>query len=150
MGVLLAFLFCALTMSAVGRAANSMMIECRRQFAKMRTAFRAQGMSEHDIADPEKWPKQVQHEGVTYPDYASCVSISTAGAQKEMVVPSALAIIIPIVIGLVLGVPGVVGMLAGGLTAGFAVAIFMANAGARGTTPRNSSSPTGASPPTTS
>ncbi|MBX3353136.1 MAG: sodium-translocating pyrophosphatase [Phycisphaeraceae bacterium] len=129
MGVLLAFLFCAMTMSAVGRAANAMMIECRRQFAKMRAAFRAQGMSEADIADPEKWPKQVQHEGVNYPDYASCVSISTAGAQREMVVPSALAIIVPIVVGLVLGVPGVVGMLAGGLTSGFAVAIFMANAG---------------------
>jgi K(+)-stimulated pyrophosphate-energized sodium pump len=128
-GVLLAFLFCALTMNAVGRAANAMMIECRRQFAKMRAAFRAQGMSESQIADPEHWPKQVQFEGVTYPDYASCVSISTAGAQREMIVPSLLAIAIPIVLGLILGVPGVVGMLAGGLTSGFAVAIFMANAG---------------------
>jgi H(+)-translocating pyrophosphatase len=128
-GVLLAFLFCALTMNAVGRAANAMMIECRRQFGKMRAAFRAQGMSEADIADPERWPKQVEYEGVTYPDYASCVSISTAGAQREMVVPSLLAILIPIALGMVLGVPGVVGMLAGGLTSGFAVAIFMANAG---------------------
>ncbi len=129
LGVLLAFLFCALTMNAVGRAANAMMIECRRQFAKMRAAFRSQGMSEADISDPEKWPKQVNHEGVSYPDYASCVSISTAGAQREMVIPSLLAIAIPVIIGLTLGVPGVVGMLAGGLTAGFAVAIFMANAG---------------------
>jgi Na+/H+-translocating membrane pyrophosphatase len=129
LGVLLAFLFCALTMNAVGRAANAMMIECRRQFAKMRAAFRAEGMSEAQISDPQQWPKQVTYEGVTYPDYARCVSISTAGAQREMIVPSLLAIAIPIVIGLTLGVPGVVGMLAGGLTSGFAVAIFMANAG---------------------
>ncbi|MFG0258482.1 MAG: sodium-translocating pyrophosphatase [Phycisphaerales bacterium JB043] len=128
-GVLLAFLFCAMTMDAVGRAANGMMIECRRQFAKMREAFISKGMSQDDIADPTKWPKQVEHEGVTYPDYASCVSISTAGAQREMIVPALLAILVPIVVGILLGVPGVMGMLAGGLTSGFAVAIFMANAG---------------------
>ncbi len=128
-GVLLAFLFCAMTMDAVGRAANQMMVECRRQFGKMREAFRKDGMSEEQIADPLQWPKQVTHEGVDYPDYASCVSISTAGAQKEMVMPALLAIVIPIVVGLVLDVPGVVGMLAGGLTSGFAVAIYMANAG---------------------
>jgi Na+/H+-translocating membrane pyrophosphatase len=95
----------------------------------MRAAFRAEGMSEAQISDPQQWPKQVTYEGITYPDYARCVSISTAGAQREMVIPSALAIAIPIIIGLTLGVPGVVGMLAGGLTSGFAVAIFMANAG---------------------
>ncbi|MEL7473279.1 MAG: sodium-translocating pyrophosphatase, partial [Planctomycetota bacterium] len=128
-GVLLAFLFCALTMNAVGRAAYAMMAECRRQFGKMREAFRAQGMSEDDIADPMKWPKQVTHEGVEYPEYAKCVSISTAGAQKEMIIPAVLAIVIPIVVGLVLSVPGVMGLLAGGLTSGFAVAVFMANAG---------------------
>ncbi len=128
-GVLLAFLFCALTMNAVGRAAYEMMRECRRQFAKMREAFRAQGMSEEDVADPMKWPKQVEFEGVHYPDYAQCVSISTAGAQREMVIPSLLAIIVPIAVGLVLSVPGVMGMLAGGLTSGFALAVFMANAG---------------------
>ncbi len=128
-GVLLAFLFCAMTMNAVGRAAYAMMNECRRQFGKMREAFRAQGMSEEQIADPLSWPKQVEFEGVHYPQYAECVSISTAGAQKEMVVPSALAIIVPIVVGLVLGVAGVMGLLAGGLVTGFAVAVFMANAG---------------------
>jgi len=128
-GVLLAFLFCAMTMNAVGRAANSMMTECRRQFAKMREAFRAEGMSDDEIADPTSWPKVIEYEGVTYPDYARCVTISTAGAQKEMVLPAMLAIIVPILVGLVLDVPGVVGMLAGGLTSGFAVAIFMANAG---------------------
>ncbi|MDQ7013699.1 MAG: sodium-translocating pyrophosphatase [Planctomycetota bacterium] len=128
-GVLLAFLFCALTMNAVGRAAYEMMRECRRQFGKMREAFRANGMSEEQIADPMQWPKQVEFEGVTYPDYAECVSISTAGAQREMVVPSILAICIPIAVGLLLSVPGVLGMLAGGLTSGFAVAVFMANAG---------------------
>ncbi|VAX41713.1 Pyrophosphate-energized proton pump [hydrothermal vent metagenome] len=128
-GVLLAFLFCALTMNAVGRAAYEMMGECRRQFGKMREAFRANGMSEEQIADPMQWPKQVEFEGVTYPDYAECVSISTAGAQREMVIPSILAICIPIAVGLILSVPGVLGMLAGGLTSGFAVAVFMANAG---------------------
>jgi len=129
MGVLLAFLFCAMTMNAVGRAANGMMLECRRQFGKMREAFRKGGMSEEDIADPTKWPKQVDHEGVHYPDYARCVSISTAGAQKEMIIPALLAITVPVLVGLVFSVPGVMGLLAGGLTSGFAVAIFMANAG---------------------
>ncbi len=129
MGVMLTFLFCAMTMSAVGRAAYAMMAECRRQFGKMRQAFRQQGMSEAQIADPEQWPKQVEFEGVTYPDYATCVSISTAGAQREMIVPSVLAILVPLTVGLILNVPGVMGMLAGGLSAGFAVAIFMANAG---------------------
>jgi len=128
-GVLLAFLFCAMTMNAVGRAAYAMMGECRRQFGKMRSAFRSQGMSEADIGDPEKWPKRVTHEGIEYPDYARCVSISTAGAQREMVLPAALAIIVPIVVGLLLSVPGVMGMLAGGLVSGFALAVFMANAG---------------------
>ena len=79
-GVLLAFLFCALTMNAVGRAAYEMMGECRRQFGKMREAFRAQGMNEADVEDPMKWPKQVEFAGVHYADYARCVSISTAGA----------------------------------------------------------------------
>ena len=129
-GVLLAFLFCALTMNAVGRAAYSMMNECRRQFGKIRAALRAQGMSETDLANPDNWPKGgVDFEGTHYPDYANCVSISTAGAQKEMIVPALLAILIPIGVGMVLGVAGVMGMLAGGLTSGFAVAVFMANAG---------------------
>jgi K(+)-stimulated pyrophosphate-energized sodium pump len=128
-GVLLTFLFCALTMKAVGRAAYQMMRECRRQFGKMREAFRAGGMSEADIQNPESWPKRITWEGVDYPDYATCVSISTAGAQREMVMPAVLAITAPIAMGLLLGVPGVLGMLAGGLVSGFAVAVFMANAG---------------------
>jgi K(+)-stimulated pyrophosphate-energized sodium pump len=128
-GVLLTFLFCSLTMNAVGRAAYRMMRECRRQFGKMRDAFRAAGMSEEDIGNPESWPKRVTHEGVQYPDYATCVSIATAGAQREMVVPSILAIVAPIALGMMLGVAGVLGMLAGGLVSGFAVAVFMANAG---------------------
>jgi len=128
-GVMLAFLFCALTMNAVGRAANEMMKEARRQFAKMREAFRAQHLGEDVVSDPQRWPKTVEHEGVTYPDYARCVAISTGSAQREMIRPALLAILIPLVVGLVLDVPGVIGMLAGGLTAGFAVAIFMANAG---------------------
>ncbi len=128
-GVLLTFLFCALTMNAVGRAAYRMMRECRRQFGKMRDAFRAQGMSEAQIQEPEQWPKRVTYEGIDYPDYATCVSISTAGAQKEMIFPAILSITAPIALGLLLGVPGVLGMLAGGLVSGFAVAVFMANAG---------------------
>ena len=129
-GVLLVFLFCAMTLNAVGRAAYAMMGECRRQFGKIRDALRAQGMDEAALADSQNWPKEgVDLEGKHYPDYATCVSISTAGAQREMVIPSALAILVPIGVGLILSVPGVVGMLAGGLTSGFAVAIFMANAG---------------------
>jgi len=129
LGVLLAFVFCAMTMNAVGRAANAMMNECRRQFGKMREAFKAQGLSEEQIADPMQWPKKVEHEGIQYPQYAECVAISTAGAQREMVIPALMAIIVPIAVGLVLGVAGVIGMLMGGLTSGFAIAIYMANAG---------------------
>ena len=128
-GVMLAFVFCAMTMNAVGRAAYAMMNECRRQFGLMREAFKAQGMTEDQINDPMQWPKKVQHEGKQYPDYASCVAISTTGAQKEMVMPSILAIVVPILVGILLGVAGVLGMLVGGLTSGFAVAIYMANAG---------------------
>jgi K(+)-stimulated pyrophosphate-energized sodium pump len=128
-GVMLVFVFCAMTMNAVGRAAFAMMSECRRQFDIMKRGFKAQGMSEDDIADPMKWPFEVKVDGKDYPDYAECVSISTGGALKEMVIPSLLAVVVPILIGLILGVPGVMGMLAGALVCGFAVAIFMANAG---------------------
>jgi len=129
LGVMLAFTFCAMTMQAVGRAAYRMMNECRRQFGIMREGFRKGGMSEADIADPMKWPIKINVDGKQYPDYAECVAISTAGAQKEMVLPSLLAIIVPVLVGVVLGVGGAMGLLAGGLTSGFAVAIFMANAG---------------------
>ena len=129
-GVLLAFLFCALTMNAVGRAAYAMMGECRRQFGFIRQALRNQGMSEEDVANPDNWPmKGVDLDGHHYPDYANCVAISTAGAQKEMVIPSILAIVVPILVGLTLSVSGVMGLLVGGLTSGFALAVFMANAG---------------------
>ncbi|MCZ6835037.1 MAG: sodium/proton-translocating pyrophosphatase, partial [Planctomycetota bacterium] len=129
MGVLLAFVFCAMTMSAVGRAAHRMMNECRRQFGIMKEQFKKDGMSEEDIANPMSWPMKVMVDGHKYPDYAECVAISTAGAQKEMIVPSIMAIVMPIIVGLILGVGGVMGLLVGGLTSGFAVAIFMANAG---------------------
>ncbi|MHC4991886.1 MAG: sodium/proton-translocating pyrophosphatase, partial [Planctomycetota bacterium] len=129
LGVLLAFVFCAMTMKAVGRAAYRMMNECRRQFGIMREAFVKQGLGEEQLKDPLQWPKKVEAEGQTYPDYAECVAISTAGAQREMIVPSLLAIVVPVAVGLVLGVGGVMGLLVGGLTSGFAVAIFMANAG---------------------
>jgi K(+)-stimulated pyrophosphate-energized sodium pump len=129
LGVMTVFIFCAMTMNAVGRAAFAMMQECRRQFGIMREALRKKGMSEAEIADPTKWPYQIEHEGKTYPDYANCVAISTAGAQREMVVPSLLAVLIPIATGLVLGVAGTMGLLAGATVSGFAMAIFMANAG---------------------
>ena len=107
MGVMLAFVFCAMTMKAVGRAASKMVEEVRRQFREIPGIM----------------------EGTGEPEYASCVAISTAAAQKEMMVPSMIGLIVPIVVGLLLGVAGVMGMLAGGLTAGFAVAIMMANSG---------------------
>jgi len=129
-GVLLTFLFCALTMKAVGRAANRMMLECRRQFGQMRAYLRTQGHDEAYIRNPDNWPRSpVKFEGGEVPDYASCVAISTAGAQREMIFPSLLAIIAPVLVGLVFGVAGVMGLLAGGLVSGFAVAVFMANAG---------------------
>ena len=128
-GVMLVFVFCSMTMNAVGRAAYKMMNEARRQFGKMREAFTAQGLEQSKIDDPMQWPMTVDHEGKQYPDYARCVAISTGGALREMVVPSVMAVIVPIVVGLVLDVPGVMGLLAGTLVCGFAVAIFMANAG---------------------
>ena len=106
-GSMMAFLFCGLTMNAVGRAAAHMVEEVRRQFREIKGIL----------------------EGKTEPDYARCVKISTKGAQQEMVFPSVLAIIAPIVTGLIFGVPGVIGLLTGGLSAGFVLAIFMANAG---------------------
>ena len=129
LGVMLVFVFCAMTMNAVGRAAFAMIDECRRQFAIMKAGFKKNGLSDEDIADPLKWPYQIEVDGKEYPDYASCVGISTASAQKEMVVPSLMAVAVPIVVGLILGVAGVMGLLAGTLVCGFAVAIFMANAG---------------------
>ena len=129
LGVMLAFVFCALTMNAVGRAAYQMMHECRRQFGIMKEAFKANGMSDEEIKDPMNWPKKVIVNGHQFPDYGECVDISTASAQKEMVAPALLAISVPILVGLILGVGGVMGLLVGGLTSGFAVAIYMANAG---------------------
>ena len=129
LGVMLAFVFCALTMNAVGRAAYEMMHECRRQFGIMKAAFKKNGMSDEEIKDPMNWPKKVEVDGHQFPDYGECVNISTASAQKEMVLPALLAISVPILVGLILGVGGVMGLLVGGLTSGFAVAIYMANAG---------------------
>ncbi len=106
-GSMMAFLFCGLTMNAVGRAAESMVQEVRRQFREIAGIM----------------------EGQAEPDYARCVEISTKGAQREMLLPSLLAIVVPIVTGLLLGVAGVLGLLIGGLGAGFVLAIFMANSG---------------------
>ncbi|AQQ69744.1 Putative K(+)-stimulated pyrophosphate-energized sodium pump [Limihaloglobus sulfuriphilus] len=106
-GAMMAFVFCALTMKAVGRAAGSMVEEVRRQFKEIKGIMDGSGT----------------------PDYARCVEISTAGAQREMILPSLLAIIVPVAVGLLLGVAGVLGLLAGGLTAGFVLAITLNNAG---------------------
>ena len=106
-GGMAAFLFCGLTMEAVGRAAQKMVEEVRRQFREITGIL----------------------DGKATPDYGSCVEISTRAAQHEMIFPSLLAIAIPIVVGCVLGVAGVLGLLVGGLTCGFTLAVFMANAG---------------------
>ncbi len=107
LGGMMAFVFCAMTMKAVGRAAGAMVEEVRRQFKEIPGIM----------------------EGTGKPDYARCVAISTAGAQREMLMPSLLAIIVPVLTGLVLGVPGVMGLLAGGLTCGFVLATMLNNAG---------------------
>jgi inorganic pyrophosphatase/K(+)-stimulated pyrophosphate-energized sodium pump len=106
-GAMSVFVFCALTMKAVGRAAKGMVEEVRRQFRE----------------------KPGIMEGTELPDYAAPVAISTKAAQKEMVLPSVLALAVPVVVGLLLGVSGVMGLLVGGLTTGFCVAVFMANSG---------------------
>ena len=107
LGAMAAFLFCGLTIGAVGRAAESMVQEVRRQFREIKGIL----------------------EGKATPDYGRCVEISTRSAQREMIIPSLLAIVIPIVVGLVLGVAGVLGLLTGGLAAGFTLAVFMSNSG---------------------
>lgn len=107
LGAMAAFLFCGLTLGAVGRAAESMVQEVRRQFREIKGIL----------------------EGKATPDYGRCVEISTRSAQREMIIPSLLAIVIPIVVGLVLGVAGVLGLLTGGLAAGFTLAVFMSNSG---------------------
>ncbi|MDR0961831.1 MAG: sodium-translocating pyrophosphatase [Mediterranea sp.] len=106
-GSMMAFLFCGLTMNAVGRAAAKMVDEVRRQFREIKGILT----------------------GEAEPDYERCVAISTKGAQREMVVPSLIAIVAPVLTGLIFGVPGVLGLLIGGLSSGFVLAIFMANAG---------------------
>ncbi len=107
LGAMMAFVFCGLTMNAVGRAAQSMVEEVRRQFREIVGIM----------------------EGKAEPDYARCVEISTKGAQREMLLPSILAIATPVVVGVLLGVGGVLGLLIGGLSTGFVLAVFMANAG---------------------
>jgi len=106
-GAMMAFVFSAMTMKAVGRAAGAMVDEVRRQFKEIPGIM----------------------EGKATPEYAKCVAISTKGAQREMILPSSIAIAVPIIIGVVMGVPGVVGLLVGGLTSGFTLAVMMNNAG---------------------
>jgi K(+)-stimulated pyrophosphate-energized sodium pump len=106
-GVLAVFLFSGMTMNAVGRAAQKMVDEVRRQFRDIPGIM----------------------EGKAEPDYARCVEISTKGAQREMLTPSLIALLIPVVVGIVFGVPGIAGLLIGTISSGFALAIFMANAG---------------------
>jgi K(+)-stimulated pyrophosphate-energized sodium pump len=107
LGAMMSFVFCAMTMKAVGRAAGAMVDEVRRQFREIPGIL----------------------EGTGKPEYAKCVEISTIGAQREMLVPSLLAIVVPVAVGVLLGVAGVVGLLVGGLTTGFTLAVFLNNAG---------------------
>jgi K(+)-stimulated pyrophosphate-energized sodium pump len=106
-GAMMGFIFCALTIKAVGRAASAMVEEVRRQFREIPGIM----------------------EGTGQPDYARCVEISTAGAQREMVLPSLIAVVVPVVVGLFMGVAGVFGLLVGGLASGFALATMLNNAG---------------------
>ena len=106
-GAMMSFLFCGLTMNAVGRAAQKMVAEVRRQFREIKGILT----------------------GEAIPDYARCVSISTKGAQREMLFPSLLAIVVPILVGVFFGVSGTIGLLAGSLGSGFVLAVFMANSG---------------------
>ena len=106
-GAMMSFLFCGLTMNAVGRAAQSMVTEVRRQFREIKGILTKEAT----------------------PDYARCVEISTKGAQREMLLPSLIAIIVPILVGLILGPAGVMGLLIGGLGSGFVLAVFMSNSG---------------------
>ena len=107
LGSMMAFVFSAMTMKAVGRAAGAMVDEVRRQFREIKGIM----------------------EGTAVPEYAKCVEISTKGAQREMLLPSLVAIIVPVIVGATMQVAGVIGLLAGGLTAGFTLAVFMNNAG---------------------
>ena len=107
LGAMMAFLFCGLIMNAVGRAAQKMVVEVRRQFREIKGIL----------------------EGKQRPDYSRCVEISTKAAQKEMIFPSVLAIVVPVLVGVILGPAGVLGLLAGALGAGFVLAIFLANSG---------------------
>ena len=106
-GAMMAFLFCGLTMNAVGRAAQKMVTEVRRLFREIKGILT----------------------GEQRPDYARCVEISTLGAQHEMILPSVIAIVVPVLAGVCLGPAGVMGLLVGGLGAGFILAIFLANSG---------------------
>ena len=106
-GAMMTFVFCALTIKAVGRAASAMVEEVRRQFREIPGIMFGTGK----------------------PDYARCVEISTMGAQHEMVLPSILAVVVPVLVGLTMGVAGVFGLLAGGLACGFALATMLNNAG---------------------
>lgn len=116
-GGMATFVFTALTMQAVGRAAGRMVEEVRRQFRDI-----------PDIMNYKLGDDSAQNQART-PDYARCVAIATASAQKEMIIPAALAVILPVAVGLVLGIPGVLGLLAGSLVAGFPLACFLNNAG---------------------
>ena len=106
-GAMMSFLFCGLTMNAVGRAAQSMVTEVRRQFREIKGILTKEAT----------------------PDYARCVEISTKGAQREMLLPSIIAIIVPVLVGVILGPAGVMGLLIGGLGSGFVLAVFMSNSG---------------------
>ena len=128
-GGALPFVVAAMTMTSVGKAANDMVTEIRRQFGVMRDALTANTPDGVDLEDVSSWPTKIEHKGTMYPDSAKCVEISTDAALKEMVGPGVVAIIAPVIVGFALGAPALGGLLAGSLVTGVLMALFMANAG---------------------
>ena len=125
----LPFVVAAMTMTSVGKAANDMVVEIRRQFAIMRESLSKDTSFEGDIEDATTWPEKIVVGDMTYPDSQTCVDISTKAALREMVRPGVVAILAPVFVGLTLGADALGGLLAGSLVTGVLMALFMANAG---------------------
>jgi len=125
----LPFVVAAMTMTSVGKAAGDMVIEIRRQFGIMRETLAKDSSFEGDLEDATTWPEKIIAGDTTYPDSQLCVDISTKAALREMVGPGVVAILAPVIVGLVLGWDALGGLLAGSLVTGVLMALFMANAG---------------------
>jgi K(+)-stimulated pyrophosphate-energized sodium pump len=125
----LPFVVAAMTMTSVGKAAGDMVVEIRRQFAVMRETLAKDSSFEGDLEDVTSWPEKIIAGDTTYPDSQLCVDISTKAALREMVGPGVVAILAPVIVGMVLGWDALGGLLAGSLVTGVLMALFMANAG---------------------